>query len=118
MLPMPGCCLSPEHVPPDLRRLTNAYSKLTVVGGIKLALAAGEFVSLLSPSGYGKAISAPGLVLPPERRRMFMIFQSNAIWLNMTVAENVAFSPKCASYPLRRCGGASPRSWRWCIWAI
>src|SRR5947209_16284875 len=39
----------------------------------------------------GRAISAPGHSLPPERRGMSMIFQSYAIWPNMTVAENVAF---------------------------
>jgi len=110
--------LSPEHVPPDLRRLIKGYGKLTVVGGIKLALAAGEFVSLPGPSGCGKAISTPGLVLPPERRQMSIIFRSDAIWPNMIVAENVAFSLKCASCPLRRRAGASPRSWKWCIWAI
>jgi iron(III) transport system ATP-binding protein len=36
-------------------------------------------------------ISAPDAVLPPERRQMSMIFQSYAIWPNMTVAQNVAF---------------------------
>jgi iron(III) transport system ATP-binding protein len=39
----------------------------------------------------GVVISSPGATLPPERRQMSMIFQSYAIWPNMTVAENVAF---------------------------
>jgi iron(III) transport system ATP-binding protein len=47
----------------------------------------------------GEVISAPGTVLPPERRRMSMIFQSYAVWPNMTVAENVAFGLKLRKLP-------------------
>jgi ABC-type Fe3+/spermidine/putrescine transport system ATPase subunit len=84
------------------------------VDPLDLDIIPGEFVSLLGPSGCGKTttlrmiagfvnptagtiamdgtvISAPGSSLPPERRHMSMIFQSYAIWPNMTVAENVAF---------------------------
>ena len=39
----------------------------------------------------GQQISSPSGVVPPERRRMSMIFQSYAIWPNMTVGENVGF---------------------------
>src|SRR5262245_15341674 len=39
----------------------------------------------------GEVISTPGSSLPPEKRDMSMIFQSYAIWPNMTVAQNVAF---------------------------
>jgi len=93
-----------------------------VVDGVDLTLGEGEFVSLLGPSGCGKTttlrmiagfiepttgsisvdgrtISAPGAVVPPERRRMSMIFQSYAIWPNMTVAENVAFGLKLQKIP-------------------
>jgi iron(III) transport system ATP-binding protein len=42
----------------------------------------------------GETISSANAVLPPERRGMSMIFQSYAIWPNMTVAENVAFGLK------------------------
>ena len=106
----------------SLRGLTKDYGKLTVVNRIDLTLIEGEFVSLLGPSGCGKTttlrmiagfieptagmiemagtvISSPGSVLPPERRRMSMIFQSYAIWPNMTVAENVAFGLKLRKLP-------------------
>jgi iron(III) transport system ATP-binding protein len=39
----------------------------------------------------GKTISQPGEVLPPERRKMGMIFQSYAVWPHMTVQENVGY---------------------------
>ena len=97
-----------------LSGLTKAYGKNVVVDAIDLNLEEGEFLSLLGPSGCGKTttlrmiagfvepnagtiavdgkvLSAPGAVLPPERRGMSMIFQSYAIWPNMTVAENVGF---------------------------
>jgi ABC-type Fe3+/spermidine/putrescine transport system ATPase subunit len=100
-----------------LNGLTKAYGRLTVVDDVNLTLEEGEFVSLLGPSGCGKTttlrmiagfvdptggsisvdgkvLSAPGAVVPPERRGMSMIFQSYAIWPNMTVEENVAFGLK------------------------
>ncbi len=87
------------------------------VDHLDLEIAPGEFVSLLGPSGCGKTttlrmiagfirptggtitmdgqvMSSPDSSLPPERRQMSMIFQSYAIWPNMTVAENVAFGLK------------------------
>ncbi len=105
-----------------LSGLTKAYGPLTVVDSVDLTLAEGEFVSLLGPSGCGKTttlrmiagfvdptggtisidgqvLSAPGAVVPPERRGMSMIFQSYAIWPNMTVAENVAFGLKLRKLP-------------------
>jgi iron(III) transport system ATP-binding protein len=39
-------------------------------------------------------MSAPGDVVPPERRNMSMLFQSYAIWPHMTVRENVAYGLK------------------------
>ena len=105
-----------------LNGLGKAYGPLKVVDNVDLVLDEGEFVSLLGPSGCGKTttlrmiagfveptsgsiamngqvLSAPGAVLPPERRRMSMIFQSYAIWPNMTVSENVAFGLKLQKLP-------------------
>jgi ABC-type Fe3+/spermidine/putrescine transport system ATPase subunit len=82
----------------------------------------GELVSLLGPSGCGKTttlrmiagfitpsagtievdgkvISSAQSSLPPEKRGMSMIFQSYAIWPNMTVQENVAFGLKLQKVP-------------------
>src|SRR3977135_688289 len=39
----------------------------------------------------GQVLSSPAGSVPPDRRQMSMIFQSYAIWPNMTVHQNVAF---------------------------
>jgi len=98
----------------SLRGVTRRFGSVTAVEAFDLDLSSGEFVSLLGPSGCGKTttlrmiagflapsegtiemdgrvISSPASSLPPEKRGMSMIFQSYAIWPNMTVAENVAF---------------------------
>jgi iron(III) transport system ATP-binding protein len=98
----------------ELEALTKRYPGVTSVDRIDLAVEPGEFICLLGPSGCGKTttlrmiagfiepdegrirvegkvISAPGSVVPPERRNMGMIFQSYAIWPHMTVRENVAY---------------------------
>jgi iron(III) transport system ATP-binding protein len=97
-----------------LTDVTRRFGAVTAVDRFSLILTPGEFVSLLGPSGCGKTttlrmiagflapsegtiamdgrvVSSPGSSLPPEKRNMSMIFQSYAIWPNMTVAENVAF---------------------------
>jgi ABC-type Fe3+/spermidine/putrescine transport system ATPase subunit len=97
-----------------LRNLSRTFGSFIAVDNFNLALEEGELVSLLGPSGCGKTttlrmiagfmaptagtieldgqvISSPSSSLPPEKRKMSMIFQSYAIWPNMTVAENVGF---------------------------
>src|SRR5437868_5265866 len=98
----------------ELRGLTKRYGRLAVVDRVDLAVEHGSLVCLLGPSGCGKTttlrlvagflepdegeihvgaerLSAPGAVVPPERRNMSMIFQSYALWPHMTIAENVGY---------------------------
>ena len=100
-----------------LRDLGRRFGSFEAVRDVNLELKSGEFVSLLGPSGCGKTttlrmiagfieptagtielggkvIASPSASLPPEKRGMSMIFQSYAIWPNMTVFENVAFGLK------------------------
>ncbi len=102
--------------------LGKRFGDAHAVAGVHLSLRDGEFVSLLGPSGCGKTttlrmiagfmapsegrilmngavLSTKSRVVPPERRGMSMIFQSYAIWPNMTVGENVAFGLQIRKLP-------------------
>jgi len=102
--------------------LEKSYGDFRAVSDISFTLKDGEFLSLLGPSGCGKTttlrmiagfiaptrgritldgeeISSPGGVVPPERRNMSMIFQSYAIWPNMTVEQNVGFGLRMKRLP-------------------
>jgi ABC-type Fe3+/spermidine/putrescine transport system ATPase subunit len=106
----------------SLKNLGRRFGSFEAVKDLNLDIAHGEFVSLLGPSGCGKTttlrmiagfidptagtidldgkiLSAPSGSLPPEKRGMSMIFQSYAIWPNMTVFENVAFGLKLRKVP-------------------
>ena len=105
-----------------LSSISRRFGGVTAVDRVSLTLQAGEFVSLLGPSGCGKTttlrmvagfldpsegtiemdgrrLSSPGATVPPEKRNMSMIFQSYAIWPNMTVAQNVAFGLEVRRLP-------------------
>ena len=111
----------------ELENLSKHYGAVRSVDGIGLAVEQGEFICLLGPSGCGKTttlrmlagflepdageirvggkvISSPRGVVPPERRRMSMIFQSYAVWPHMTVRQNVAYGLKMKSLPAAECG--------------
>ncbi len=99
-----------------IESLVKKYGKVVAVDNVSLEVQEGEFLTLLGPSGCGKTTTlrcVAGLEKPdggriyiggklansteeriflqPEKRDVGMVFQSYAIWPNMTVFDNVAF---------------------------
>jgi len=94
----------------SLQGLHKAYGGASAVRNLSLEIAQGQFVSLLGPSGCGKSTTLRMIAgledpdagrivldgedispLPTQRRRIGMVFQSYALFPNMSVANNVAF---------------------------
>ncbi|MEN2470207.1 ABC transporter ATP-binding protein [Burkholderia sp. GS2Y] len=102
----------------ELDDLCLAYDtpqgRRTVVDGLSLALPRGDIGCLLGASGCGKTtvlraiagfepvrmgrivldgapVAAPSLDVPPERRRIGMMFQDYALFPHLSAADNVAF---------------------------
>jgi ABC-type Fe3+/spermidine/putrescine transport system ATPase subunit len=102
-----------------VRGLTKSYGTTRVVDDVSFDLDAGEVLTLLGPSGCGKSttlrmiagldqpdageiwvrgrlVASPekNIMVPPEGRKVGLVFQSYAIWPHMTVAENIGYPLK------------------------
>ncbi|MGH8355660.1 MAG: ABC transporter ATP-binding protein [Pseudomonas sp.] len=108
----------------SIQGLHKSYGSTPIFSDIHCAIGQGEFVTLLGPSGCGKStllrciagltpvnggqilLDGHDLVpLTPQKRGIGMVFQSYALFPNMTVQQNVAFGlrmQKIASADSRR----------------
>ena len=96
-----------------LKHICKAFSGKTVADNISLSVADGKLLAVLGPSGCGKSTLlniAAGLVaadsgevwiggenrsrMPPERRRVALMFQDYALLPHLNVWQNVAFGLK------------------------
>ncbi len=104
---------TPPEVPAlSVQALTLALGGRPVLQGIDLCLARGQTLALLGPSGCGKTSLLrviAGLVsadagrvciggdavdrLPPQARGVGMMFQSYALFPNLSARDNIAFGP-------------------------
>jgi len=98
----------------EVDRIRHGFGSHAVVNGMSFTLARGSIACLLGPSGCGKTtvlraiagfeplregrillqgevVSSPGFAVPPERRRVGMVFQDYALFPHLSVADNVGF---------------------------
>jgi putative spermidine/putrescine transport system ATP-binding protein len=97
----------------ELTGIQKRFGPSVAVADFNLATDRGEFVSFLGPSGCGKTttlrmiagfeqptegtITLEGTDItyrPPNKRNVGMVFQSYALFPNMTVADNIGFGMK------------------------
>lgn len=102
----------------SVRGLHKAYGDTQVFSEIDCEVARGELITLLGPSGCGKStllrciagltevdggrVMLDGedlLPLSPQKRQIGMVFQSYALFPNMTVEQNVAFGLRMQKIP-------------------
>lgn len=100
----------------EIRNLTKRFGGVTALDRVNLIIKEGNFLVLLGPSGCGKTTllrslagfeipdegeiviggrlvysSQRGVMTPPGKRQVGMVFQSYALWPHMKVYDNIAF---------------------------
>jgi len=103
----------------QLSGIGKSYGKEVAVRNLDLTVNPGEFLTILGPSGCGKTTTLraiagleepdrgeirlgdrvvfsrhDGIIVPPERRNIGLIFQSYALWPHMTVERNITLALK------------------------
>lgn len=103
-----------------LENISKHFGSLIALNGVSLTIAPGEFVCFLGPSGCGKTtllriitgfeqatdgtLVYDGKVINdiiPQKRDFGIVFQSYALFPNMTVSQNIAFGLKMRKMPAR-----------------
>ena len=107
---------SPAHATPAVRvtDVAKSYGTVSALEGFDLEVRAGRIMCLVGPSGCGKTtalrliagfehpdrgsiaingrpVSAAGVSVPPERRRVGMVFQDFALFPHLTARRNIEY---------------------------
>ena len=142
-----------------MRGLSKSFGAVKAVHELNLDIERGELLAVLGPSGCGKTtllrmiagferpdagcvvvsdevVAGPGRMVPPEKRRVGMVFQDYALFPHLTVEGNVAFGLSTRpreeregltradarargppaqgdAAPSTSCPAASASAWRW-----
>jgi multiple sugar transport system ATP-binding protein len=102
----------------EIRRATKSYGNVKVLHETDISVEKGEFLVLVGPSGCGKStllnmiaglegVTSGEIVINgrsmngvhPAQRNIAMVFQSYALYPNMTVAQNMAFGLEMHGVP-------------------
>lgn len=102
----------------EIRNATKSYGSVEVLHQVDIAVERGELLVLVGPSGCGKStllnmiagledvtsgeIAIDGRVMNgvhPSNRNIAMVFQSYALYPNMTVAQNITFGLEMHKVP-------------------
>ncbi|KZY64568.1 MULTISPECIES: ABC transporter ATP-binding protein [unclassified Oleiphilus] len=97
-----------------ISQLQCQYDEKTVLNDLNFTLDKGELAALLGPSGCGKStllraiagfekiqngqievnqtlLSSPSVSIPPEKRKIGMVFQDYALFPHLTIEQNIAY---------------------------
>jgi multiple sugar transport system ATP-binding protein len=103
----------------SVRHLKKSFGSVDILKDISFDIVAGDFLVLVGPSGCGKStllgciggltdVTAGQICvdgrditqMAPAKRDMAMVFQSYALFPNMTVAQNIAFGLEVRGVPV------------------